>query len=520
MTSSTSRLKTENRPSRPTLHDSNADLPVVDSIWQAKQKGSNVAQRNDAIEENNGSQKSLIKNPLKRWVKTLERRGAMKQKVVRQREERWSLFEEFEDGPNMQLAPSAWKGEKSHKKSSSWASSGFVTAVKSATISLTTMSAAPPSRGRSSLLARGSDQGSRRTSSLDHSTTTPVTHGQRIVDEAALERGHRRHNIIQEIVKTEEGYVADLKLLIDAYRTMSTRSPNINTSRITRNMQEILDLHERLLLCIRPILTYKPSYHHTFLHPQIHRPGTGSRSQSDDNAGNTADKAGRSQGRHSLEIAKRRKRQDDRAVADRPMADPEEAAQVALTFNDLIGQFFVYEEYGSRYAALMNQMAMAEKFHDMESFERGYEALANTIAPSSMREDNRRRGLTYRDLLMKPVQRVTRYPLLFSDLLNQTPVIDCPQSCSDVEKVLYRLRETVDEINKATNDDYAHERIQRSWKLQDLIVFPSTVRAPLLSTCHETADTISHRHRMPFVPWDMQNCAVLYMQPTKLLEAL
>ena len=73
------------------------------------------------------------------------------------------------------------------------------------------------------------------------------------------------------------------------------------------------------------------------------------------------------------------------------------------------------------------------------------------------------------------MQRITKYPLLFSDLLSQTPVIDCPEACGEVEKVLYRLRETVDEINKATNDEYAHEKIQRSWRLQDMIMFGDSV---------------------------------------------
>ena len=46
----------------------------------------------------------------------------------------------------------------------------------------------------------------------------------------------------------------------------------------------------------------------------------------------------------------------------------------------------------------------------------------------------------------------------------------------EIEKVYLRLRETAQEINKATNDQQVQIKIQRSWRLQDLLVFPETVR--------------------------------------------
>ena len=77
----------------------------------------------------------------------------------------------------------------------------------------------------------------------------------------------------------------------------------------------------------------------------------------------------------------------------------------------------------------------------------------------------------------QPIQRVCKYPLLFADLFKHLPVIDCPESHAEVEKILFRLRETAMEINKATNDEYVREKIQRSWYLQDLLVFPGPVSA-------------------------------------------
>lgn len=70
-----------------------------------------------------------------------------------------------------------------------------------------------------------------------------------------------------------------------------------------------------------------------------------------------------------------------------------------------------------------------------------------------------------------------RYPLLFAELHKHTPAIDDDRSQTEVEKVLFRLREMAKEINTATNDEKTQARIQRSWHLQDLLAFPATVSA-------------------------------------------
>ena len=54
-------------------------------------------------------------------------------------------------------------------------------------------------------------------------------------------------------------------------------------------------------------------------------------------------------------------------------------------------------------------------------------------------------------------------------------MVDGQQSSAEIEKVLFRLRETAKEINRATNDQQMQIKIQRSWHLQDLLVLPDTV---------------------------------------------
>ena len=75
---------------------------------------------------------------------------------------------------------------------------------------------------------------------------------------------------------------------------------------------------------------------------------------------------------------------------------------------------------------------------------------------------------------------------MFSDLYKNTPVFDCPNSHAEVEKTLSRLREITRDINEATSDRQTQTKIQRAWKLQDLLVFPDTVSF----SCHEKPNLV------------------------------
>jgi hypothetical protein len=70
---------------------------------------------------------------------------------------------------------------------------------------------------------------------------------------------------------------------------------------------------------------------------------------------------------------------------------------------------------------------------------------------------------------------VCKYPLFFASLYKATPVYDCPESHAELEKVLYRLREVTAEINKATHDPQTRDRIEKTWLLQDRLLFTNEV---------------------------------------------
>ena len=84
-------------------------------------------------------------------------------------------------------------------------------------------------------------------------------------------------------------------------------------------------------------------------------------------------------------------------------------------------------------------------------------------------------------ITFQPIQRVCRYPLMFAELLKQTPVCDCPDSHTEIEKVLSRLRETTAEINRATDNPRMKITMEKTWILQDRLLLSDQVQMILHS---------------------------------------
>lgn len=88
-----------------------------------------------------------------------------------------------------------------HQDSSSGSSFGFVTGVKSATVSISSTAFAR-SAGRSVRTPLG------RSSEESMGRGTPV-------DRFSIERALRRRRILEELIQTEEGYIRDVRLLMN-----------------------------------------------------------------------------------------------------------------------------------------------------------------------------------------------------------------------------------------------------------------------------------------------------------------
>ena len=116
------------------------------------------------------------------------------------------------------LTPS--RRNRGHRKSTSFSSMGFVTAVKTASVSMASFSLTGGSRGRQ--LERSGH------SRLDTSATASSHPGPRIsidstippvapIDKETLERARKRAHCLKEMLETEESYGSDLRMLVEVF---------------------------------------------------------------------------------------------------------------------------------------------------------------------------------------------------------------------------------------------------------------------------------------------------------------
>jgi len=164
----------------------------------------------------------------KRWMSTLRRR------TPRLDEDEPVLTADFMKTPPQTRSSQERQNNhmrRSHQKSDSRTSSlGFVTAVKSA--SLTIASSSLPSMARPSFI--GKSPQSRRwmtssimsTSDARRSLDSSATPFSPAMDEAARKRSFKRREKINELVRTEEGYLSDLRALsnVGCFWTVLDRS--------------------------------------------------------------------------------------------------------------------------------------------------------------------------------------------------------------------------------------------------------------------------------------------------------
>ena len=100
----------------------------------------------------------------------------------------------------------------------------------------------------------------------------------------------------------------------------------------------------------------------------------------------------------------------EHAKSPNPAAGPTEAARFATLFerllngatNSLMGRFSIYEEYGARYAEMLQIFTLASRtIPTWGAYEHAIEVLVNTLLPSSAFEKENKKGLTCEDLLIK-----------------------------------------------------------------------------------------------------------------------
>ncbi|KAM0520172.1 hypothetical protein ACHAPE_003452 [Trichoderma viride] len=394
--------------------------------------------------------------PFHKWVRTIHRRARHRSTLSEGSIN--SLRPPLE--PDLHSRTPTWK-RSHHRQSSSGSSFAFVSAVRSASASLASVSAVVRSRKiarsqgfsvteRSSRASMAGPRASEDSSFLESHS---------LADLAAIERSLQRRKVLEELISTEEGYIGDV------YVTILAALPSICVglrSSINQNLTKIVKLHEELLgelhravpyseyaqINVAPTIT--PFANPSCLHAHSHK-------------------------RWSSLGAVPEQNMKAKWLLKAPgmLADPQVAAEVAKVFAKKINMLFIYEEYGATYEMMIKDISAAQQvMPNWETYQKGLEALAMALGSSKSSEEGAKKALTINDLLVKPIQRICKYPLLFSELLKCTPISDCPNSHMEIENTLTRLREATTEINRASDDEGIKSILEKTWILQDRLAFP------------------------------------------------
>lgn len=350
-----------------------------------------------------------------------------------------------------------------HRKRPSTVSSGFVHTVKTASLTNTTISFL----SRSLRLTHSSDMQGHRGSDPRYSVESERPTTTSSVDEAALHRGTKRRQVIEEIITSEEGYVADLKALSFLYSTLLASASSLSSrarASIQRNVIDLLHMHEHILDQMHR-LSFMSARRQWFDTASPRRLGIGHhlRWRSLDSRRAGQQRAHRHT-RSSVEIT------NPLLASTKARAmEPLEAAEMARLFKEFMPRFEAYEEYCAKHEIMMHELH--RRIPAWSDYGMGIESLAKSVTSIEQRASEGHKALTVGDLLMKPIQRVCKYPLLLAELLKQTPVVDGPDAHAEIETTLQSFRDAVKEINLAADSPIAQAQIQRRWMLHERLGF-------------------------------------------------
>lgn len=340
-------------------------------------------------------------------------------------------------------------------------SSDFVRSIKTASFTNVSFSIFP----RSSRLGHSSDSYRIHGSQPRHSIDSDRPTTSYSFDDAALKRGFKRQHVIDELISTEKTYVGDLKALVYLYSTLlASTSPIPSGLRdgIEHNVASILHAHERLLAKLHAARLQAASRRWAATAMPV-RLGYARRAHLRNSERSSQH---RSPALHRYTRSEQSADVPEHHPQQSGSAEPVDVYEIAIIFKEAIRDFYAYEEYCANFESIGGELQkhMPQLWSTYES---GIESLARVLMAIDQRSENERRGLTVGDLLIKPVQRLTKYPLLLGQLLNLIPVMDAPGIHGELDMVLQSLREVVQLVNLARDNQHARQQVQRRRLLQD-----------------------------------------------------
>ncbi|OXV09890.1 hypothetical protein Egran_02346 [Elaphomyces granulatus] len=394
------------------------------------------------------AKKAQSQSHLKKWVDSIRSRKTTSSQTPRVYIEGW-VDEPFGNISDSSLSPfpSFQELHEQQWDRLSGGSSSILETVKTTSISINTQSAV-----RSRATTQSTHQSVCRSNSEARGSIDSVRLTSTTLDDGVRSRAIKRREILHEILTSEVDYVMGLRTLADILSTVLMTRPAIY-----HDIQKLREIHERFLSQLRVVTPMSQ----------------------DTSAAELSSLHGLQERWSSIDL-NRFKKSRNRSLRTRNLmatidsrikkatADPSEAVQVARELSKLSEDFVVYENYCSKYDLLYEDMDILRKTLSASAFfDQGIEALAKSVASTTSRRLEDRKSMTLKDLLIKPVQRVCKYPLLLQDLLKCTPASDCPLAFSEINQVLDEIRLLLVKINTATGNPVHRDRIQKTIVLQE-----------------------------------------------------
>ncbi|KAI9650164.1 hypothetical protein NHQ30_000177 [Ciborinia camelliae] len=424
-------------------------------------------------------------NPFEKWLQTIKRRGAHRKTAscdTPGKATEGGLFE-----------PLATTGSRpGHRKSLSGSSFGFVSNMKSVGTSLASFSIAPRSRtGMSSRNQRTDFSSKASYAGRASEDNTAISRGI-IMDKDVIKRMEQRQGVIEEILSTEKNYLDDIWALIRVFDGLLITVPILSQS-----------LRKSIVLTLKDIWTHNNELYNELVTVVANtnkyagvdsinlpvRPPVKGHKRWQSLGEVPASESTDSQGRH--------------------IGDPKVAGEIAKVFCGKVPGLVLYESYGIMHNEFKKQIHTAYRTTDeWKDLNQAIRSTEEMIASMDERESSSKKARDFEDYFIKPIHRIARYEVLFGRLLQQSPVCDCPESSTNVETTLFRIKELHKAMNCTTGNHQKATTMSRTWLLQDRLVFTSQPESRsrdkirtleqnhlcgVLHACWQTNDTVAGR---------------------------
>ncbi|PYI21431.1 Rho guanyl nucleotide exchange factor [Aspergillus violaceofuscus CBS 115571] len=399
---------------------------------------------------NNGNAVSASSDPVtafKRWVNSLRSRRGFPPVDPQRYVEGWMEIPQADPyiGSEMPLTH-----EAQEKKWESWSNhSSHLETVKTTTISVASQSVVR-SRGTTQSTTNRSIRSDLR-ESLE--SIRPALSSS--IDEDAQNRAIKRRRVLRELISTECDYVFGLKALADALFIFSVRPE------IYYNVQQLRDIHEDFLAQLRkltPISNLAGAEFDSLVPQPAHKHFSAFES-----------------GFRALHSRSLRSRSFKASVNSRLRAlaaETKEALEVAQAVGRLSRNFMIYKLFCSSYGLLTFDVELLRSsVPNWRIFDLGIEALSKSVASIDRQAHEEHRSMILDDLLIKPVQRLCKYPLLLEELLRWTHIQDDPSAHDGIRQILETVRQVVQEVNQINNNPINRDLVFKTRELQNMLDF-------------------------------------------------